>query len=119
MRKLMNKEDLFIFTTLSSTGVDILTLWNNSRSVNPPHHINFFNPRSIAIFLKKHKFEIVDISTPGKLDIDILENDKSLIRDRFWKTFFMSANEADKVKMQNLISDLNFSSHMMVICKRQ
>ncbi len=31
----------------------------------------------------------------------------------------MSANETDKVKMQNLISDLNFSSHMMVMCKRQ
>jgi 2-polyprenyl-3-methyl-5-hydroxy-6-metoxy-1,4-benzoquinol methylase len=119
MRKLMNKEDLFIFTTLSSTGVDILTLWNNSRSVNPPHHINFFNPKSIAIFLKKHGFKIVDISTPGKLDIDILENDKLFIQDRFWRAFLMFAKEKDKIKMQNLISDLNFSSHMMVTCKRQ
>ena len=42
--ELMNKGDLFMFTTLSSTGVDIQTLWNNSRSVSPPHHINFFNP---------------------------------------------------------------------------
>ena len=46
LRKLMKKEDLFIFTTLSSTGLDILTLWNNSRSVSPPHHINFFNPKN-------------------------------------------------------------------------
>ena len=71
--KLMNKEDLFIFTTLSSTGVDILTLWNNSRTVSPPHHINFFNPKSIAKFLTRHKFKILDISTPGKIDIDILD----------------------------------------------
>jgi 2-polyprenyl-3-methyl-5-hydroxy-6-metoxy-1,4-benzoquinol methylase len=119
LRKLMNKEDLFIFTTLSSTGVDILTLWNNSRSVNPPHHINFFNPKSIVIFLKKHGFKIVDISTPGKLDINILENDKLLIQDRFWRAFLMFAKEKDKIKMQNLVSDLNFSSHMMVICQRQ
>ena len=116
--KLMNKEDLFIFTTLSSTGVDILTLWNNSRSVSPPHHINFFNPKSIAIFLKRHKFKILDISTPGKIDIDILDNDKLLIKDRFWKTFLMLASKTDKVKMQNLISNLNFSSHMMVVCAK-
>ena len=119
VRKLMNKEDLFIFTTLSSTGTDILTLWNNSRSVSPPHHINFFNPKSIAIFLKKHKFKILDISTPGKIDIDILDNDRSLIKDRFWKTFLTLASKTDKTKMQNLISNLNFSSHMMVICKKQ
>ena len=119
LRKLMNKEDLFIFTTLSSTGTDILTLWNNSRSVSPPHHINFFNPKSISIFLKRYKFKIVDISTPGKIDINILENDKLFIKDRFWKTFLMLANDNDKAKMQNLISNLNFSSHMMVICKKQ
>ena len=118
MRKLMNKEDLFIFTTLSSTGTDILTLWNNSRSVSPPHHINFFNPKSIAIFLKRHKFKILNISTPGKIDINILDNDRSLIKDRFWKTFLTIASKTDKAKMQNLISDLNFSSHMMVICKK-
>ena len=116
--KLMDKEDLFIFTTLSSTGADILTLWNNSRSVSPPHHINFFNPKSIVIFLKKHGFKVLDISTPGKIDINILDNDKLLIKDRFWKTFLTLASKTDKDKMQNLISDLNFSSHMMVICKK-
>ena len=116
--KLMNKEDLFMFTTLSSTGVDIQLLWNNSRSVSPPHHINFFNPKSIAIFLKKHKIKVLNISTPGRIDIDILDNDKLLIKDRFWKTFLMLASKNDKAKMQNLISNLNFSSHMMVICKK-
>ena len=117
--RLMNKEDLFIFTTLSSTGVDILTLWNNSRSVSPPHHINFFNPFSINIFLKKNKFKILDISTPGKIDIDILNNDKDLIKDEFWKNFLNTANKSQKIYMQNLISNLNLSSHMMVICKKK
>ena len=116
--KLMNKGDLFIFTTLSSTGADILTLWDNSRSVSPPHHINFFNPRSIEIFLKKHKFKILEISTPGKIDIDILHNDRSMVKDRFWKIFLKIASSTDKAKMQSLISNINLSSHMMVVCKK-
>jgi len=117
--RLMNKEDLFIFTTLSSTGLDISTLWNNSRSVSPPHHINFFNPFSIGIFLKKNKFEILDVSTPGKIDIDILNNDKHLIKDKFWKNFLNTASKSEKINMQNLISNSNLSSHMMVICKKK
>ena len=119
LSKLMSKKDLFIFTTLSSSGVDILALWENSRAIFPPFHINFFNPKSIDIFLKKNKFQILSISTPGKLDIDILENNRSLIKDRFWNTFMYLAGKKDKVKMQNLISNINFSSHMLVICKKQ
>ena len=118
LRKLMNKGDLFIFTTLSSSGADILALWDNSRAVTPPHHINFFNPKSIAMFLKKNKFKILEISTPGKLDIDILENDKKKIKDRFWKTFVYLASKEDKIKMQNFITSINFSSHMMLVCQK-
>ncbi len=117
-RKLMKKNDLLILSTLSSTGADILTLWDKSKSVSPPHHINFFNPKSISIFLKKYKFKIINISTPGKLDINILDNNKILIKDRFWRTFADLASESEKSKMQNLISNINFSSHMMVICKK-
>ena len=114
----MNRKDLFIFTTLSGTGLDISMLWNNSRSISPPHHINFFNPKSIYIFLKKFKFKVMEVSTPGKIDINILENDKHLIKDKFWKSFIKKASKYEKNKMQKLISNLNLSSHMMVICKK-
>jgi len=114
----MRKDDLFIFTTLSSTGLDILTLWEKSRSINPPHHLNFFNPKSIKIFLKKNKFKILNISTPGKIDLNILNNDQRNIKDRFWKNFITLSNEDEKNKMQNLISEINFSSHLMVVCKK-
>jgi len=118
VKQLMRKDDLFIFTTLSSTGLDILTLWEKSRSINPPHHLNFFNPKSIKIFLKKNKFKILNISTPGKIDLNILNNDQRNIKDRFWKNFITLSNEAEKNKMQNLISEINFSSHLMVVCKK-
>ena len=118
LKQIMQKGDLFFFTTLSSTGIDILTLWENSRSINPPHHLNFFNPRSIEIFLKKNNFKILNISTPGKIDINILKNDQQFIKDRFWKNFILNSNEVEKNKMQNLISSINFSSHLMVVCQK-
>ena len=33
----------FYATTLNGKGFDILLLWEKSKSISPPHHINFFN----------------------------------------------------------------------------
>ena len=75
--KSMDKGDMFIFTTLSGMGLDIQVLGAHSKSVSPPHHLNFFNPKSIKMILLEIGFDIVKIQTPGKLDVDILRNGKA------------------------------------------
>jgi hypothetical protein len=115
---LMSNRDLFIFTTLSGSGVDIQVLWEDSKSVMPPHHLNFLNPHSVSILLKRCGFETLSVTTPGKLDIDILSNNLSQVKDRFWKTFLMQASAEDKQKCQEWLSSSGYSSHMMVICRR-
>ncbi|MCG3769021.1 MAG: Ubiquinone biosynthesis O-methyltransferase [Nitrosomonadaceae bacterium] len=115
---LMNPGDLFIFTTLSGSGVDIQTLWQDSKSVNPPHHLNFLNPRSVAILLARMGLETLEVTTPGKLDIDILANSLPLIRDRFWRTFVTSASDTEKAAWQQMISSSGWSSHMMAVCRK-
>ena len=115
---LMQVGDIFIFTTLSGTGVDIKALWENSKSIAPPHHLNFFNPFSIQILLKKLGYEILEVSTPGKLDIDILMNNKQLIKDQFWRVFIKYSTEEVRENWQSLISESGWSSHMMVCCQK-
>lgn len=115
---LMNSGDSFIFTTLSGMGIDIQTLWEDSKAVSPPMHLNFFNPKSIEILLKKVGFDVIEVSTPGKLDIDIMNNCKESIKDRFWKNFLEYSNEEEKEKIQEFISSSKLSSHMMIICQK-
>lgn len=115
---LMKSKDIFIFTTLSGNGVDIQALWENSKSIYPPHHLNFFNTFSIELLLSKLGFKILEISTPGQLDIDILMNNENLIRDRFWKTFIKHSSKSSRAQMQSLISKSGLSSHMMVCCQK-
>ena len=115
---LMQQNDIFIFTTLSGFGLDIQVLWDNSPTVSPPHHLNFLNPYSIKIILERTGFKCLDINTPGKLDIDILNNNKKFVNDRFWKIFLSSSNKDQKQKYQKLITESGFSSHMMVVCKK-
>jgi hypothetical protein len=116
--RLMSSGDLFLFTTLSGTGLDIQVLWQNSKSVSPPHHLNFFNPRSISLLLKRLEFDVIEVKTPGKLDIDILANSRELIRDRFWTTFLALTDETTRQRWQSLIADSGWSSHMLAICRK-
>lgn len=116
--KVMDKNDMFVFTTLSGMGVDIRTLWEESKPVSPPMHLNFFNPKSITILLEKIGFEVVEVTTPGKLDIDIMNNSKDKIKDRFWKDFLEYSTEEEKQNMQKFISDNKLSSHMMIVCRK-
>ena len=80
----MGNDDLFVFTTLSGTGADIQLLWENSKSISPPHHLNFFNPYSIKLILERTGFDQILVTTPGQLDMDILSTNFKLIKDRFW-----------------------------------
>ena len=118
LHQLMQPGDLFLFTTLSGTGLDILTLWEDSKSVSPPHHLNFLNPKSVIILLERIDFECLSVTTPGKLDLDIMLNNRSKIKDRFWRTFIEHASKETRSRWQEWISDSGWSSHMVICCRK-
>lgn len=111
----------FFLTTLNGMGFDILILWSMSRSVTPPHHLNFFNVRSIERLLTKIGFEVEEISTPGQIDWDIVDGmikKEGADLGRFWNWFAGEAGEKTKKELQEWISRNNISSHMRVVARR-
>lgn len=115
---LMSPGDLLVLTTLSGTGLDIQVLWERSKAVSPPHHINFFNPASLRQLLGKTGFSTLEISTPGKLDLDILANNLPLVQDRFWRGYLLRSSDADRTELQAAFARQGLSSHMMAICAK-
>lgn len=118
MKKLMGSNDIFIFTTLSGAGIDIASLGKKSNSIMPPYHINFYNPFSIKIFLNKLNYEVIQVSTPGKLDLDILKNNSHKISSFLFKYILNTFSDKNIDKLQSFFSDNGLSSHMMVVCKK-
>ncbi len=116
LKNCLNKGDIFIFTTLSGMGIDIQLLKDKSKSLSPPHHLNFLNPKSISLLLKNLGFKVLEAITPGKLDIDILKNNKHNINSSFWKNILSYSNEDELFKIQDFISSSGLSSHMMITC---
>ena len=119
--ELLNRGGYLFLTTLNGLGFDIQVLWENSKSVSPPHHLNFFNPISIVIILNKVGFEVVEISTPGELDWDIVEGafkyDK-IDPGRFFKTISKYGSSKSKTELQSWIQSNNYSSHMRITAKK-
>ena len=115
---IMSSGDLFIFTTLSGVGIDIQALWEDSKSVSPPHHLNFINPKAARILLERVGFTPLEARTPGKLDMDILCKEPALIKDRFWRTFAAQATDKEKQSMQIYLADNGLSSHMLAVAQK-
>ena len=112
----------FFMTTLNGRGFDILLLWERSKSIAPPHHLNFFNISSIRIPLEKAGFEITEIETPGRLDWDIVENmikDEHVKVDRLWEMLAYEGSMECKMKLQDWISRNKISSHMRIVARKR
>ena len=100
LKALMKRDDMFISTTLSGTGVDLRVLWDQSKSVSL-QHLNFFNPVSDKLLVERVGLEVLSITTPGNLDLDILSNNREKITDRFWRAFIHQSSQAERDAWQS------------------
>lgn len=108
---------LLIMTTLTWDGFDLQVLREHSNSIHPPHHINFFTKKSISLLLRKHHYRICEITTPGKLDVDIVAKKLDVVHDPFIHGI-VSADDALKQQFQEFLQKAGLSSHMMIVAER-
>jgi SAM-dependent methyltransferase len=111
----------FFLTTLNGEGFDVLLLWEKSKSVTPPHHLNFFNTGSIRHLSERVGFEVAEISTPGKLDWDIVEGmikNEGIDLGRFWDLLAKKGSEESKRGLQDWILRNRLSSHMRALLRK-
>ena len=84
-------------------------------------HLNYFNPQSIKKLARRAGYTLVDVITPGVLDVDILFNKyKSNIfktNNNFLKQIF---NDENKIKsLQKFLIKNKLSSNMWVVLKQK
>lgn len=121
VRGLLAPGGLLFLTTLNGLGFDIQLFWERSKSVSPPHHLNFVNPASMARLLERTGFEVVDVATPGELDWDIVEGafvDEGTDPGRFFRTVSRHGTAAAKRELQTWIRSNGFSSHLRAVARR-
>lgn len=122
VRNILADGGYFIFTTLNINGFDLQVLWEQSNSISPPHHLNFFNLESVEHLLKKCGFRILEKTTPGFLDVDIVKNAHKegniKLEDRFVRYLIENTDDSTQGMFQQFLRDNNLSSHMCIIAQR-
>lgn len=111
---------LVFFSTLASTGFDIQVLWEHSRSVSPPQHLNFPSVAGLQRLVERCGLAVVEITTPGQLDVDIVRNRLLATPDldvpRFARTVALADDET-RSAYQQLLRDHRLSSHIQCVAR--
>ncbi len=119
IKKFSGKKTFVIFTCPNGMGFDISFLGNKSEAVDH-EHLNYFNPKSINYLAKRSGFKVVDIITPGVLDVDILLNKYNTkifnTKNNFFKQVF--EDETKIINLQNFLIKNKLSSNMWVVLKK-
>jgi hypothetical protein len=68
----LHPEGYVYITSRLGSGIDILMLWEKSRLV-PTEHLNLFSTEGI-LFLIADRYQKIDLSTPGLLDVRLMLN---------------------------------------------
>lgn len=109
-------------TTISISGFDMQVLWENSRSIFPLDRINVFSYMGLKLLAQRHGFEMIEYSTPGVLDFDIVENELKKHHEiecpRFVKTMVEREDEQLKQDFQNFLQVNRLSSFVRIVLRK-
>jgi SAM-dependent methyltransferase len=111
---------LVFVSTLCIDGFDLQTLWHKSNQIFPPHHINFLSVAGFEKLFMQAGLVDVSVTTPGKLDVDIVRNasrqDPNLLDGQRFLQRLIS-NERAATAFQDFLATNRLSSHAWVLGK--
>ena len=123
LSRLLEPGGLLVLTAPSVSGLDVQLLWEKSKTVYPPHHINLLSVEGVRKLVERAgTLQLVDISTPGLLDVNIIQNAKNegydLTLGRFFDYIFSREDEKLLADLQRFCQKHNLSSHLMAVLRK-
>ena len=116
--RVLRRGGILMFTTLTVSGFDIQVLWENSKSIYPPHHINLLSVEGMGRLIERSGMQLLDLSTPGELDVDIVKNicaENRVIQLPRFAASIIGASDKVRQNFQKFIRQNRLSSHIRVI----
>lgn len=122
IKDMLIRGGLCFLTTISISGFDLQVLWNNSKSIFPLDRINVLSNKGLNLLFKRHNLEILEYSTPGLLDLDIVKNaiqgDKKVSVPRFVRTLIEQGDEQLYKDFQEFLQINRLSSFTRILLRK-
>ena len=120
--KFLRTSGLFICTCPNIEALGTLVLKEKATVVDH-EHVNYFSPTSISLLFARAGLEVVEVSTPGELDVDLLKkaflSDESLQKlNAFLSFVLLKKDEATLTDFQEFIKRAKLSSHMWIVGRK-
>lgn len=112
---------LLILHCRAGSGFDILTLKGNSESVFPLDHIFLPSPKGIEYLLEQTGFELLELATPGLLDMTYLNDARDFIpKDQYFQRYLTEQQDEHLFeRVQGFLQRNNLSSHLSCVARKR
>ncbi len=115
----LKPEGLLILSCRSGTGFDILSLREHSDSIFPYDHICLPSPRGMEALLQENGFEVLETTTPGLLDMQLIRNGELPPDQLFQRYLKETLPESEDAGIQEFLARMKLSSHLRVVARKR
>ena len=120
--RLLAPGGLLILTCPNVKGFDIQVLGNISDSIDP-EHLNYFHPESLSDLVTRNGFQVEEVSTPGKLDAELVRNKHlsglfDLGDHPFLHQLLIERWERVGDRFQDFLVNTGLSSHLWLVARK-
>lgn len=121
--KLLKPGALLVVSCPNGLGFDIAMLRDKSLAVDA-EHVNLMNPRSLSGLMSECGFEVIEVSTPGRLDAEfvreaVLAGKYDIGNDAFLRRVLIDEWDRLGWPFQQFLAAQGLSSHMWVAARRR
>jgi SAM-dependent methyltransferase len=122
LARLAKPGGLVLVTGLGGDGFDVQVLWERSKSVSPPHHLNFMSVDGLERLFERAGLHDVAVETPGELDVELVRKGLDDIGDsgelRFVRLLVERRGEEVAAAFQRFLQEARLSSHTWIWARR-
>lgn len=121
--RLLKSGGLLVLTCPNGQGFDIAELGAESLAVDP-EHVNLFNPRSLSQLAGACGFEVLEATTPGRLDAEfvreaVLKGKHDISRQPFLKRVLVDEWDRLGWPFQQFLADNGLSAHLWIVARKR
>ncbi len=125
LKKVFQKGGYITLTTPNSESIEYQLLGSNHPNVQFPF-LQFFSPQSISTWLQTQGFELIDLQTPGKTDLQTIAQELTLQAQSNWppilkKIFYDESTPWIQFRqlLQDALVKTQLSGHMFVAARKK